>query len=348
MEKKSFFLKTFVTVLFIALLWLFSQQDQFRDEVEDTAIKIDKCSFNIIILTDLHYDPVKFAAGEPNVLDPTMEAIKLLSKKIRINAYWNLGDFINGHNTKKNEAMEQIKTVVEKERNVSADFHNIAGNHDNNVQSTYDSNAGYAKTEVLSVDELNEIIALTSISQPEVHNPKRMTDYYVDFDELRITCISADYTTFQPETVEWLKTIALKTERPVLVLSHIPTRPEWGFKNDVEGGQEIEQAICDFISAGGKIIAYIHGHDHGDNISTVMDNEGNVQFHEIGIGCARFQYPQSDGTPGMTFWERNEKDKTLVLFDVVSIDFEKGILKFVRFGAGEDREINIDIMERRE
>ena len=49
--------------------------------------------------------------------------------------------------------------------------------------------------------------------------------------------------------------------------------------------------------------------------------------------------PKSNGTPGMTFYERSEDDATMVIFDVVSIDLENRKVLFTRFGAGEDREI---------
>ena len=98
------------------------------------------------------------------------------------------------------------------------------------------------------------------------------------------------------------------TEKPVLFLSHIPTRPEWGFHNDVVGGELIEDSIKDFISSGGTVIAYIHGHDHGDVISAVVNEEGKVLWNEVAIACSRFHVPKSNGTPGMTFWDRNKDD----------------------------------------
>ena len=142
-----------------------------------------------------------------------------------------------------------------------------------------------------------------------------------------------------PETVSWLQNEALATGHEVLVLSHIPTRPEWGFRNDVSNGKAIENALSSFVATGGTVIAYIHGHDHGDIINTVTADDGSFLFHEIGIGCARFSCSTANGTPGMKYRERNEDDETMILFDIVSIDQTNRIVYFTRVGAGDDREI---------
>ena len=299
----------------------------------------------LLILTDLHYDPSKYNAetGEMDVLQPTFSSIAAVASGVkkkgdRIDGFWNLGDFINGHGTMKAEATEQIKMVTAVQSEVSPDFHSIAGNHDNNIHATW-YDPPQPETEVLTTEEVNALLENTETSQVEHHNPGFQTDYYVDFDSIRVVCLSADGTTFRQVTIDWLKTVALNTDKAVLFLAHIPTRPEWGFLNDVENGEVIEDAIKTFINSGGTVIAYIHGHDHGDMINTVTDEQGNLLWYEICIGCARFQYPTSNGTDGMVFRERNKEDETALLYDIVSIDETKKTVHFTSFGAGEDREI---------
>lgn len=321
----------FVGILLLAaIVILLSRPNQFAAEITDTIGKVPDNTFNIIIYTDIHHD----SAYEVDPWKETLECIQAVSKGARIDAFWNLGDIINGHKTTKAEAIAQIREVIELEDKVSPNFHRIPGNHDNNIQSTYESNAGYSMDEVLTPDELKDVFTNTHTTQTEIHNG---TDYYVDFPGLRVVCLSADGATFLEETAEWLKNTALDTDLPVLFLSHIPTRPEWGFHNDVQGGELIEKGITEFIERGGMVVGYIHGHDHGDMISTVRG--GEKVWHEVCVACSRFHVPTSNGTPSMTFWERNQKDETKVVFDVVSIDLEKRVVKFIRFGAGEDREI---------
>lgn len=95
-----------------------------------------------------------------------------------MDALWNLGDLINGHNTTKAEALVQIKVVAQAENQIMANAHRIAGNHDDNVQSTYEANTGYGSVEILSTAEMS---ATLENSGSEFHNPLRSTDYYVDF-----------------------------------------------------------------------------------------------------------------------------------------------------------------------
>ncbi len=333
-----------VIAIILAVLLLLPEQSAFDKlfgaEIRDTTTKVraGHADLTLAILTDLHYDPAKYKDGEADVLQPTMDCIARLFKEVRIDALWNLGDFINGHDTTKAEAAEQIRTVTEAQKKVTIDYHNIEGNHDNNIQATW-GQSGLPEEEILSNAELNELLRNTETEQTEVHSAARPTDYYVDINGIRVICLTAEYATWMPETADWLASDALQCDLPVLILSHIPTRPEWGFKGDVENGRIIEDALKAFIASGGTVIAFIHGHDHGDMIRQVKDGD-RVLWHSVAIGCARFQKPTSNGTEGMTFRDRNEADETEVLFDIVSVDLENREVRFTRFGAGEDRVID--------
>lgn len=325
----SISLLSFIMVAVIIL----TQPNQFDAEINDTVGKIPDNTFNLIIYTDIHHDP----SYEIDPWRETLDCISAVSEKAHINAFWNLGDIINGRTTTKAEAIAQIREIMERENGISSDFHRIPGNHDNNIESTFDSTV--SMDEVLSPAELKAVLENKHTSQTEHHSTTRPTDYYVDIDQLRVVCLTADGATFLSETAEWLRNTALNTDLPVLVLSHIPTRPEWGFHEDVVGGDLIETELKSFIDSGGTIIAFVHGHDHGDMINQVFTDDGEVLWNEIAVACSRFHVPTSNGTPGMMFWERNENDATMVIFDVVSIDLEEKTVRFIRFGAGEDREI---------
>ena len=329
----------------MAVLMIVLQPGQFDAEIRKTVATLEgepEPDLTLAVVTDIHYDPSK---EEPATVNETCTAVRMIGQQLaksgrQIDALWNLGDFINGHNTTKAQAVDQIRTVIAAEEKVTADFHNIEGNHDTNIHATFESNAGYPETEVLSVSELNAELENTRTAQTEHHNAKRPTDYYVDFPVIRVICVSADETTFMPETEAWLRNEALKTDCEVLILSHVPTRPEWGFREDVVNGEAMEAAVFDFIAGGGTVIAWIHGHDHGDMINTAVSGDGSARFHEVGIGCARFQFPTSNGTPGMTYRERNRDDETMILFDIVTISRAGRTIRFTRVGAGEDREIS--------
>ena len=336
MTKKLYILSTVVLILaaVMAALMLWLQANQFTAEINDTVSKIPSTTFNLIVYTDVHHDREQIDPVDAYI--PTLDNVSQVLKRAKIDTVWNLGDIINGFHTTKEEGMAEIRDVTSYEDKVSSNIHRIMGNHDNNIQATY---YGLPETEVLSAGEVNELLRNDHTNQEEHRSSLHPTDYYVDFDQLRVICISADVTTFLPETSTWLKETALHTELPVLILSHIPTRPEWGFHNDVVGGEMIEETLREFIIAGGEVIAFIHGHDHGDMISTVTDENGRALLHEVCVACSRFHVPLGNGTPGMTFWERKEDDATMLIFDVVSVDLENRKVQFTRFGAGEDRVI---------
>ena len=322
---------TITLALGVVALLILNQPFRYESEVASTVYAVQRAEPNLTlaIYTDIHHD----SEYEIDLYKETMECVAEVGKKTKIDALWNLGDLINGHTTTKAEAIDQIREVLDEENKITKDAHRIQGNHDNNIQATYEGNAGYGMEEVLTNVELNEVLENITTSQIEHHSQLRPTDYYVDFPEqdIRVVCITAEGTTWTEETATWLREEALKTDYQVLILAHCPTRPEWGFMSDVVNGETIEAEISNFIDRGGTVIAYIHGHDHGDMIT---DAGG---WKEVAIGCARFQVPTSNGTEGMTFQDRKKNNATRILFDVVCINTEKREVRFIRFGAGEDR-----------
>lgn len=316
-------------VFLMTVFVLSTQTNQYEKEIQATLKSIPDDTINIAIFTDLHHDP----AYEVDPIDDLGKVLSRLFSSDKIMALWNLGDLINGHNNTKEQATALLQDVVNMERSVTVNYHNIEGNHDNNIQSTWEGSGGLPETEILSNDELNVILENKDTEQVEFHSSLRATDYYVDLDTIRIVCITGDYTTFQPETADWLRAEALVTDKEILILAHCPTRPEWGFRSDIQNGDLIEEELRNFIDSRGTMIAYIYGHDHGDMISDAG------AWKEVAIGCSRFHVPKSNGTPGMTFWERKEEDESKLLFDIVCIDQKERTIRFVRFGAGEDREL---------
>lgn len=323
-------LMVLIGIICIAFVLLKNNHGVYYREVQTTVNNASANSnLSLILFSDIHHDPVY----EVKPLKETMTNIGTVGKQIHADSIWCLGDMINGHNSTKEQAVGLIQEVIAEEVKTGLPFHNMEGNHDNNIQSSWEGTGGYGSEVVLSPEELKEIL-----EQPgEVHSELRATDYYVDFEDagIRVICISADYTTFCEETAVWLRNVAFKTDKEVLVLSHCPTRPEWGFNHDIVNGVIIEAELKAFCDTGGTIIAFIHGHDHGDMIETADD----MPWTGVAIGCARFQVPAGGTTEGMTYAERNVDDETKVLFDVVCIDKVQREVKFIRFGAGEDRTI---------
>ena len=316
----------------IVFLLLAQNASVYTTEIESTVVSVNRINapLTLAVFSDIHHDP-------EDKVDPLPDMTRCLPElfsRCRIDALWNLGDLINGHNCTKEQATNLLREVIAAEQAVTEHYHNIEGNHDNNIQSTWEGSGNLPESVVLSNGELSAVLS----NEGEVHSTLRGTDYYVDFPDqhIRVICVTAEYTAFRPETAEWLRSTALKTDYDVLVLAHCPTRPEWGFKDDIVNGELIEAELKAFVESGGTVIAYIHGHDHGDMIETADD----LAWTGVAVGCARFQVPASNGTEGMIYQDRYHGDATRLLFDIVCIDPENRQVHFIRFGAGQDRVIS--------
>ena len=284
------------------------------------------------VFTDLHHDP-KYP------LDPTVDMfanIRTIYERLHFDGLINLGDAIDGQYQTQYEAEGCLSEVVTEMYNITAQrSHNLIGNHDDNVQSTWDNRGGYPASERLTTLEIYD--ALFKGSVDEAHNPNHLTDYYVDYEQygIRVICVGIDYVTYNAATQTWLANVALNTDKPVLVFSHCATKAAWGYQNDIQHGEYIEIPLNNFVSGGGTVIALIHGHTHGDMIET----DSSIDFTEVAIGCAKFE-TMTSGTTGITYQPRNATDYTKILFDMVCIDQTNRKAHFIRCGAGTDREIS--------
>lgn len=285
------------------------------------------------VFTDLHHDE-KYANDPTNDM---MANIRKIYDYIHCDGVLNLGDAIDGQNQTKYEAETALGYVVNKMYAITDRSHNVEGNHDSNVQSTWQQ-YGEIEGARLTLPELYD--ALNKGSENEIHDfNTRLTNYYIDFEEygIRAIFLGINYVTFTEDTKTWLENVALDTTLPVIVFAHCPTRPEWGFENDVQNGiAYVEAPLKAFVSNGGTVIAYIHGHTHGDNIVTDTD----ISWYEVSIGCAKYETLSGSHTAGITYQPRNANNVTKILFDIVCVDTTSRSVHFIRFGAGSDRSIN--------
>ena len=311
----------------------------FDEEVQDSIEAVqtvlassNKPMLTMAVFTDLHHDP-KYGSNDPTI--DMMANIKAIYDRVHFDALMNLGDAIDGQFQTQYEAEGCISDVVTAMYDITDRSHSLMGNHDDNVQSTWDGRGGKPSSERLTLLEIND--ALFKGSYNQVHNPNHLTDYYIDFDEydIRVICLGIDYTTYNSNTQTWLANVALQTDKKVLVYSHCATKAKWGYMNDIAHGEYVETPLNDFVEGGGTVIAYIHGHTHGDMIETDSD----ISFTEVAIGCAKFETLTS-GTEGITYQDRDADDYTKILFDIVCVDQTNREVHFIRCGAGVDRYIS--------
>ena len=139
--------------------------------------------------------------------------------------------------------------------------------------------------------------------------------------------------------MEWVKNTLKNTPEnsKIVVFSHVPPLPVIHYWSDqIRNGERLIQVLEDYQkNSRGKILAYVHGHNHADQIFTER------AFPIISLGCNKCEYfidkkPEGSFTP-----ERHLGTVTQDLWDIMIIKPQENTLEFVRFGAGEDKSIKL-------
>lgn len=314
--------------------------NQYKTELQNTIddLRAITTAHNIplpvfCIYTDLHHDN-KYP-NDP--IEDMFKCISYLNERLHFDALINLGDAIDGQFQTKDQAEKGLAEIVKASVNSSKIFLSLEGNHDSNIQSTWPDRGGLDPSNKLSPVEM--YISFQKCTKETKHSTTgRATDFYIDYPEynLRVICLSVDYTIYKQKTATWLSTEALNTEYSVIVFSHCATQTEWGYMNDVVDGDLIDDALKTFINNGGEVICLINGHTHGDFIG----EKETLPWKEIAIGCAKFSADCSGAPQGTTAPARNANDATKILFELVCINPEDRKVHFIRCGAGSNREIS--------
>ena len=83
------------------------------------------------------------------------------------------------------------------------------------------------------------------------------------------------------------------------------------------------------------MLGWIHGHNHADQI---YDKRA---FPIIGIGCSKIEDFLEHKPEGAVTYSRQQGGETQELWDLLVIHPSKMSMDFLRFGAGEDRHVEL-------
>ena len=120
----------------------------------------------------------------------------------------------------------------------------------------------------------------------------------------------------------------------VLVFAHVPPLPEIHYWSDkIRNGEELINILESHNRGGHRIMAYVHGHNHADQIY------GKRDFAIISLGCNKCEYFMDKKPEGAIVYERKLETVSQDLWDVMVINPEENQIDFIRFGAGEDKHI---------
>lgn len=299
-------------------------KDYFRKEIEDTVDKVNHLDGKkYLILADSHY-------VINGTWENTIANIREVASKTSLDGIIHLGDFTDGLVSKEINK-SYVKLVYDDLLCLGLPLFVTLGNHD--------SNYFHNNPDTFTEEEQNDIY-LSSIpdSSDKLY-------YYHDDIQSKIRMIflhSHDYREknrygYSNDELEWFKDILNTTpdEYKVMVLSHVPPMAKYHFWSDVmRNGDEMMNALIEFNESRKNtgVLAWVHGHNHGDAIW----NERGVKV--VSLGCNKCEYFEDKKPDGTITYPRKLGTVSEDLWDVMCIE-KTGKLQFVRFGAGEDREI---------
>ncbi len=169
--------------------------------------------------------------------------------------------------------------------------------------------------------------------------------YYIDFEAPAfpdVRYISLDCCTdnsgakYSDKELSWLENTALNTDKPVIIVGHMGTRKDNCGANPING-ERISQMLNTFVSGGGRVLAFIHGHTHCDNI--IEPSVSGDKYVDISTLCSWSYKPSIPagliGNP--TVEMRIYGEYTEYAIDTYVINCKTGKINIFRFGAGADR-----------
>ena len=289
----------------------------YKREIKKVASKLNKeeADIKFVVVADSHLD---------NSIGETLKNISETDDLVNFDFMLHLGDFLNGNIPK-----EYTRDLLKKQANlfskaINGHFYPTPGNHD-----------GYSdlKANDMFTDEMWE------------EATGRKPYYFEDFGDFRIICVNSFTYEYTPEgkykklykildsQVEWIKNVALDTDKTVIFLSHaLPLKS----LTDHEATPIIEAILEAKNEKGFDIAGWFIGHYHGD----YTFNAHGINF--ILVGSETAYVPQlwgyTDSEPEI-YQERKLDTVTEDLWDAVCINKASRTIKLFRFGAGENRKL---------
>ena len=235
--------------------------------------------FTFAVQTDTHFS-TKYQ-GE-NSITP----LKVLSNSVGFDFIVNLGDLIRGYQSDTlPEARESMTEAVRRYmENVGCPVLLTVGNHDNNVLWSV-TNGTSSLNECILKNELTAKIIKPIMARTTIVRNGDSQYYFKDFDDVRVIVLntrdiaysavaSGDLDTnahvISTGQCTWFSTVALNTDKQVIVMCHAPLVSEVSVDNIIpENASVVLNAISTFVAGGGVVIGCMYGHTHRQALAVV-------------------------------------------------------------------------------
>lgn len=356
-------------------------RDYFFDEIEDTISKVRKYntepSLVYFISTDHHTMSIQGSLVKYDTIFDMVANMRYVAKEINIDANVCLGDVsdMKWNNTSEmfdrygiiNDTPEQADDIFEhwlrfammQIRTVHNNLIYVAGNHDDNRYINRDRLQESVSEYDYTPEEMYSYYTSLAVNN-KVLNPNNNTEYYVDYDSLkiRVICMNSNYYNkpdtssypytnawwygFSDSTVSWVQNVLnnVPSGWQVLILTHMsPEKLNNADNIEYRNMTAVKNVIQSFIDNGGQIIGEIYGHSHCDWMTT-------TPWLDISLNCQKCQNSTSQysNMQNLTHPQRTRGTASEDSWNVVLVKPQSKRLDIIRFGAGTDKFIHYEDM----
>lgn len=298
----------------------------FLAEIEDTVKKIqelkDQDTIVLALLTDTHYTV-------NGTWQDTAANLLAVHQEVLFDEVIHLGDLTDGLLSKEvlKNYTDKIRRDLEK---LEIPIHLVLGNHDANYFG--------GNKDILSLAEQAELY---------LKKEGKQTYYYVDYEQYKIRSIFlSSYDNeetprygFDLGQIAWVKRILKATPSGyhILIFCHDAPLARLDYWSDeIRNGNFLMEGLEKHQKEYNNILAYIHGHTHADFIYRER------LFPIISVGCAKCEGMQDKKPEGAKTEMRKLGTVSQDLWDILLVKPKEKKLHFIRFGAGEDRIVQMD------
>ena len=311
----------------------------FVDEVENTVSTIlsltDKPCYTNIWLSDVHYDPRDIYNRER--VHDTYKNIKAVCDSVFIEGISNTGDFNYPNDATITQAMSDEFI------NANRAFMLRACNHVYMVNGNHDGIGG-------STPKTKNWNCVNNHNNDYVHRNGDNTYFYVDYPNINlrvfyidtVECNDGNTTWGIGDTqLLWLKNNLLNCNYDVMFYAHFGTYGD--FRTNLDNIRTLlndyHNHTGEFSNKTSNCIAWLCGHEHIDG--TVKTSESGLDFPVVVVTSSRLQSKSTTLFADYIPLDRKVRTVTQDAWDIVIYRPDENKIYFVRFGAGEDREIDL-------
>ena len=272
-----------------------------------------------LLMADTHY-----SVGCP--FEDTVRALSLMSEVVRPEGLIHLGDFTDGMLSGENTKLlsEGIRETLS---GIAPEYDVCLGNHDHNYFR--------GNPDRMSPEESARLLSARQRWYRKDIPGKNLTFFFLDSFDPEAKCRYG----FDRREVWWFGRELRKVpaENAVILFSHVPPEAKIHVWSDWirNGPAMIRLAERFHKKRGGAVIAWVHGHNHAEQIFA------EHAFPIVGIGCSKLESFSEHKPAGSVTEERRRGTRTQELFDILVVDAKNRQADFIRFGAGRDRHLPV-------